>query len=681
VLACALAIGACSDSGNNANGDGGGGGGSGAGGGGGGGGGTTVLGGVDFPWKVYDGSVPDVPPSTTGKTYYCDPVNGNDANDGSSIDKAKRTFGAALARVRAGDTILLAGGVYRERPDFNSISGTASAPITIGSYGHGTGRPILDGGVKPNPWTRHTAQGQNTVWRTSTAGLADFANAPVLGVYVGSTRGELALKEVIHGQVQRYESDPLPPNQTQADIKDGSGAWYYDAAAKVLYADFGKALGNDDPNNADVSLIYSSANSHQPLIVLTAGHDYINFVGLAVRAASWHGVYSEASHITFDHCDMKFNGGGGIFFGAGETDTKVTDNRVIETRIWMNVLDNWPRFNNGNTGGGWPGALSWYSQSNALSRGNLVYQNGGEGLIVWGTNSGSGGAHVAMNNRVLNNVIFDNWSVNLYIDNTQNTTVEQNFVFNHPRDPSTTFDGLLEASTGYREDFGKRLTPVNLSLADEPGSAYDGQAHLAGITVINNIFAGSKFGFVDYDDGTSGTVHGLKSCLIANNTIVLTDPAVPGQTAYGWRHLFAGGPADGSRDSFFQNNLIVVSASADRFIDAGRAGSTGITCDDNLYSGPGGFGTADRSQTFAAWKSAHPGWDTRSKTADALLEDAAEFSQTALVRPVFDWRKAAPKAGSPARGGGADLSSRFSTDFTGATRGAGAFDVGALPSR
>jgi hypothetical protein len=665
--------------------------GGGADGGGGGGGSTPVpFGGVTFPWTVFDGSVPDVPLATApAKTWYCDAGNGNDSFDGTSATMTsatvgpKKTLTAMLTSksVKAGDTILLAGGIYRERPNFNSLTGMPGSPITIGSYGRGTGAPIIDGGIKPNAWTHYSANGQKSVWQTSTSGLAQItSNAPVLGIYVHSGSTEAALREVPHGQLTPYPNDPLPPNQTQADLTDNSSNWFFDASAKVLYADFGGTLGSGDPNNADVSILYNSANGsagHEPLIVLAQGHGNFTFVGLTLRAGSWHGSYAETSGNTFDRCDVKFNGGGGIAFDTGQNDPTISGNSVTNTRIWMNVLHNWPRFNNGNTGGGWPGGLSWYSQSNALAQGNIVYGNGGEGLVIYGTNSNSGAAHVSMNNEVRNNIVFDNWSVNVYLDNTQNVRIEANFVFEHPRDNTLTFTNLLTVSKGYDTDFGKRLTPTNISLADEPGSAFDSEAHLSDITVINNIFAGGKFGFIDYDDGTKTVFHGLKNCTITNNTWVLSSVPVPGQSSFVWRHLFVGANPDASSNSFLQNNIMATAEAMDDFVQADEAGAgPGITNDYNFYSGPGQWITVDKNQDFTTWKSGHTTWDQHSVTGDAMLTDASEFSHTAVEKPVYDWSKAVPLAGSPTVGTGL-TQQNVAQDFTDAPR-SGANDIGAV---
>ena len=646
--------------------------------------GTHQWGGVAFPWKIFDGSVPDVPYATgSGKTWFCNPVLGSDSYDGTSFTfltgrkGPMKSLSALLASgsVKAGDTVLLGGGIYREYPDFGNTSGTANARITIGSYGRGTGAPILDGGLKPSAWTKYSAQGQTTVWQTSMAGFSEInASQPVLGIYVNDGTTESALREVAHGQLADY-GDGLPPNQTQTGITDGSNKWYFDTRAAVLYADFGGTLGGADPKTADISILFDSHSkgSTQLLVNLYNGANFLSFVGLTIRASSWDGVYAEAANgIVFDHCDVKFNGGGGIALESGSGST------VMYSRIWMNVLQNWPRFNNGNVTGGWPGGLSWFASSNALSQGNVVYQNGGEGMIFYGTVKGHTPT-TSVNNVERNNIIYDNWSVNMYVDNTQNLRSEGNFVFQHPRDTSQTFDNLLSISDGYNSDWGRRMFPVNLSLADEGGSSDDNNAYLSNITVINNIFAGGQRGFLDYDDETATQHHGLKNSVIANNTLILGKELMPGNQGYGWSHLLWGGAPDASVSSLVENNIfLITAATGDNFAAAMEAGAgPGITCDYNLYSGAAQFLSVDTEQDFVTWKTAHKGWDQNSALADAMLVDSAEFNQTAAQKPVYDWSKAVPLPGSRARGSGTDLSKLVGSDFSGAARASGTFDVGA----
>ena len=643
------------------------------------GGGTSQFppGGTTFPWPVFDGTIPDVPAATGGAaTWYADAKNGNDANDGTRFATAKKTLNAIITggKLKAGDTILLGGGVYREYPQWsNGPSGAAGAPITIGSYGHGTGAPILDGGMQPSTWTKYTSAGQSHVWVSSTAGTKVTSTTPVLGIYVNDGKGgEYALRETLHGQLPAYPNESLPPNENQDKITDGSNKWYFDSSAQKVYADFGGTLGDGDPNLADISILWDSANGgHLLLVYLEHGHDYFTFIGLTIRASSWNGVYTESSHHTFDHCDIKFNGGAAILFSSNGT-ALGDGNTVRMSRIWMNILHNWPRFNNDNTSGGWPAAIDWSTQSNGLSEGNVSYFNGGEGMTVGNTDVAG---QTSMNNVVRHNIVFDNFSVNLYANNSENVLFEENFVFQHPRDESQTFDQLFEVSKGYSEDYGRRITPPNLVLGDEPGSAYDQQAHLANITVINNIFAGGKFGLLDYDDGTAGpNHHGLKNDVIANNTFVLGSVPVPGQLGYGWDNLVE---MENNSNSIIENNVFVTATSDDQFAHVPVGIGAGIVEDYNLYAGPGSWSSGGNLIAFAAWKAAEPTWDQHSLTGDAKLGDLGEFSQTVTQKLVYDWAKATPQAGSPVLGAGTAIQ-QVTNDFTGARRPASALDLGAL---
>jgi hypothetical protein len=162
-------------------------------------------------------------------------------------------------------------------------------------------------------------------------------------------------------------------------------------------------------------------------------------------------------------------------------------------------------------------------------------------------------------------------------------------------------------------------------------------------------------------------------CLIANNTLVLATTAPPGQTLYGWRHEYTG-QKDASSMSLVQNNVFVSQHTDTHFVEMNGTPS-GITADDNVYSGGGVWLTSDKSESFTAWQAAHAGWDVHSKNADALIADPGEFTQSATQKLVYDWSKARLGAGSPAIGAAKTLP-QFSVDFTGAIRHG--WDAGAL---
>ncbi|MFT8342204.1 choice-of-anchor Q domain-containing protein [Clostridium beijerinckii] len=74
-------------------------------------------------------------------TYYVSSTNGNDNNNGS-IDSPWKTIQKAANTVKAGDTVVVRGGTYKEKLTMKT-SGTANAYITFKNYEGET--PIIDG--------------------------------------------------------------------------------------------------------------------------------------------------------------------------------------------------------------------------------------------------------------------------------------------------------------------------------------------------------------------------------------------------------------------------------------------------------------------------------------------------------------------------------------------------------
>ena len=85
--------------------------------------------------------------SRQATVFYVAP-DGSDNNAGTDDDLPFRTIGASLRHVRAGDTVLVMPGVYREGFD-NPPGGTADQPVRIAAYDPDV-RPIL----RPGPGAR-----------------------------------------------------------------------------------------------------------------------------------------------------------------------------------------------------------------------------------------------------------------------------------------------------------------------------------------------------------------------------------------------------------------------------------------------------------------------------------------------------------------------------------------------
>jgi hypothetical protein len=404
----------------------------------------------------------------------------------------------------------------------------------------------------------------------------------------------------------------------------------------VITTDFGTTLGSGNPNTADIVVPNdSSAQEH----VYWWDSSYLAFKGLTVRGSGANGLWGYGGNITVENCDIKFNGKAAVSFGASGAAN--ADNAVLYSHAYHNVLLNWPRGNNGygESGGGWPGALVWTHQLRPVARGNVVHKNGGEGILSYGTRAGlpSGGALVERN------VVFDNWSVNIYFDNQPGNVARDNFVFNHPPEERD----FLHLGRGAYASLDKYS--VCIMLANEQGSSDStgGHANLRDTKIYNNVLAGCRIGIRDYAEGFSARLnHGLKDLLIANNTIVV--PAHRFRTSEATGLLLSD---NGSRDegTMIVNNVIVGLGHAPI---VARMGSSlrGITMDRNVYHGPAralfrlGASTVD----FDAWKAANAPEEGLSRFADPLLAAAGAFARPGPM--PYELAHARPAEGSPALG-------------------------------
>jgi len=78
----------------------------------------------------------EAPPAAPKKAEYYVSPGGDDANPGTSAEKAFKTIGTAAGLAQAGDTVNIAPGKYVERVKI-ARSGTPDAPITLRGYGKG----------------------------------------------------------------------------------------------------------------------------------------------------------------------------------------------------------------------------------------------------------------------------------------------------------------------------------------------------------------------------------------------------------------------------------------------------------------------------------------------------------------------------------------------------------------
>lgn len=594
-----------------------------------------------FPFPTWTSDIPAIPPSATGKTYYVDGTAGDDAKAGTLLATAFKTVSKAVSSIAAGDTVLIRKGLYREGIVLiNTPSGTSTKPITFGSYGDG--EVILDGSSKVTGWTKVTG----TVWK-----------APVSFNPIGIVVNDVPLKQVTQGQ-----NGSTAPQVGLAGVTSGSGKWHIGGG--FITADMGGSIGSSDPNNADIVVPNDDgAQTH----VYFYQKDYINFKGLTIRGSGAAGIWGYGSHNTVERCNIQFNGKGAVSFLGYTTDNlQSTDNAVLLTRAYQNVLINWPRGNNYNAeaGGGWPGAVGWSFNLRPVARGNIVYMNGGEGIISYGTTSGitTGSALFEQN------LVYDNWSVNMYFDNQPNSIARNNFIYNHPMNNAN----YLYVGEPYPyNQLGKY--GACLMIADEQNSSdtTGNYANLENTKIYNNIIAGCRIGIRDYAEGAITIPnHGLKNTLIANNTIIMPQNPIPNTNSYG---IFLEdntnvGGSSRNVNTKIQNNLIY-GFNDDSVIYSASPTMNGITLNNNLYfsqsAKPFGSGSnASVFTNFSAWKTLFSGSDTNSQFIDPQLKDILHFFS---ATPVYDPVNAKLLIGSKALGAGV-AQTEFTTNFAGQPR-------------
>jgi hypothetical protein len=142
----------------------------------------------------------------------------------------------------------------------------------------------------------------------------------------------------------------------------------------------------------------------------------------------------------------------------------------------------------GNGSGYWSWGMSAVNTNDVTFRGNHVHQNWGEGI----------GPFQCDDIVIEDNVSYDNFSGNIYLNRINGALVQRNLVYGIP-------GSAIETGAG-------RAIP-GISLADE------GTAELASITVVNNVVYNTSNAGIYFWHGASGS--GLKNSLIANNTSIV----------------------------------------------------------------------------------------------------------------------------------------------------------------
>jgi hypothetical protein len=577
--------------------------------------------------RHFDPAAVPAAPVGAGRVFHVDAANGNDGNDGLAEARAFRTIGRAIggtsAPVGPADTVRIKAGLYRERLRIYK-SGTASAPIVIGAYGNGP--VVIDASEDVRGWTAFSGQ----VYRARPG----FRPTAVV-----------------------VDDQPLFPEFSAGALAEGR--WYYNAATGDLYL---RVPGGGSPSTHDVGVVKDDA--YEDALYLD-GASYLTLYGLTVRFAGGHGITVIGDDVRVERSQILFNGNSGITANAYGS-VASANLQVVRNEVYHNFLRNWPRGR--YKFGGWgPGVGS--TTPNALYQGNVVHKNGGEGLLSY---IGPGGTVVR------DNVVYDNWSVNIYVDNQPNALVENNLVYCTTPDPQDLYHNE-DPEPGDNQSL-KRLRAEGIMTADENYSLSP-PANLRDVTIQNNVIINCRRGVQHYGAATGS---GLKNVRVLHNTIVVPSGGIAGETTFAGISI----PYNGGNNvgSIYRNNVVYAPGPAggpdlvtyvlQSETDSGAPDLfQGVTLDHNLWFHAGNaypflWGPRyDSAYSHAEWLalggSAHGAGD--------VYADPGLVSPGALDAPS----KRLASVGSPAVDAGIDVGVRLDYDFCARPIGSG-YDLGAF---
>ncbi len=527
--------------------------------------------------------------SRTGRNYYVDGKKGSDKGDGSSTYPWKtisKAFDHYSGRPGPGDAIIIKAGVYKESLSIRA-RGNPENRILIGPYGDG--EVIIDASPKFEEWVFYKDKIYNA--------KCEFKPAAVV-----------------------VDEKPLFPEFFLEKVNKGK--WFYDDKNKVIYVYIPDGA---NPSTHDVGVIKD--DEFQDGIMLQ-GAQYLTFYGLTLKYAGGHGFSVLGDYNTIEKCNIKFNGKAAVAIWP-YGDTKSIGCAVIKSHIYHNMIRNWPRghYKEGN----WAASIGG-GVSETRIIGNVVHKNGGEGILL----GRQGGI-------IRDNIVYDNWSVNIYACGIVNSVIEGNRVFCHEQDPSELYNNG-DNNPNDNKNF-RRLRAEGIMTADEGSPAI-----LHNVKIINNIIINCRRGITHYGLKAGS---GMKQVLVANNTIIVPDAKGVGEDYIGIKVPYNNG---NNVDTVFKNNIIYASNPRTNLLvmsDQPFSGEQfkGVTFDHNIWY------HATRNNPF---RLGHTHWglyDTDFKGWEAQC--GSHCSQNRLIDPKIKNVKGYSKddmelmLNSPAKGCGA----------------------------
>jgi Right handed beta helix region len=350
---------------------------------------------------------------------------------------------------------------------------------------------------------------------------------------------------------------------------------------------FLRPFGSDDPTSENTVVLNSSDGRFEysgirisPLAsnVVLDGLTQQG-AGAAISLGFWNSL-PVGNNVVIKNCKIEHSWQYAI--RMNEWDGVMIDNCEIRNA----ALVNWPRGrykvdgNGTRTGGrvGWPHAVISWNADNVTVQNSRITDNHGEGVGPFLRSAGW---------TIRNNVVADNWSVNLYVDSEDGGhIVDRNVVYNTAGKYGSAEELIDGAALGVNAKAdGIRIANENSDLNGQPDSIVEN------IRITNNLVVGTNGGISSFAYFPNPIMI-LKDSLIANNTLVdIKKGSKPGALT-----------VDRASNVRVLNNIVL---GGPMFLANGQAGPVvGVQANNNLV--PGGVRSEGERIAVAGTISAVP---------------------------------------------------------------------------
>lgn len=307
------------------------------------------------------------------------------------------------------------------------------------------------------------------------------------------------------------------------------------------------AYASEAPTIDGSGFTFSSAGALFQIGSSSAPVSYISASGFVLqnsiqyptdRGLNIYGNFDEVDNFSIHH--IQYSG----------VNIRTSSNSTFKnSEVYQTVLCN----ENGKLGCGqstWPSGVSVWESDHVKLLNNKVHNNWGEGMNSWKGTSFT---------QFIGNTIYDNWSVDLYMDHAHDSLVDRNFIY--------------ETDAAYSTS---RSLPNAISIADETYTGYTCDA--TNNIIRNNIIINARRGvsFFSYQ-----SCSGIKNTAIENNTIINTwEKAI----------LISSGNHSGS---IIKNNILFPRNSSNTSSFSGISTVANLTVDPKLINKDASFIPAD----------------------------------------------------------------------------------------